>query len=166
MMGYESIRVAGFHDPIGAEAPSCRCEPPYPLECPGRAVTLPDFLLARIAEDERKARHAFDARIEVNGDLSIGRYIAHFDPARAVAECGAKRRIVELHELGESRLAQEHPVFFGVKVFEPPEPGCQVCVVPDVDDCAVVAGPCLTLRLLAQPYADHPDFRAEWAVSS
>lgn len=30
------------------------------------------------------------------------------------------------------------------------------------EPCVVVPGPCPTLRLLALPYAGHPDYRDEW----
>lgn len=66
-------------------------------------------------------------------------HIACFDPARVLAECEAKRRIV--HEFtGESPHA-------------------------NYDDCGdECVGNALhwVLRVLAQPYADHPDYREEW----
>ena len=55
---------------------------------------------------------------------------------RAMAEREAKRRIVELHHTaGRSGLC---------------------------DECHSKVWPCPTLRLLALPYADHPDYREEW----
>jgi len=51
-------------------------------------MDLSEFLLARIAEDER------------NASLEIGRrdvvLVGAFAPARVLAECDAKRRIVEM----------------------------------------------------------------------
>jgi hypothetical protein len=62
-------------------------------------------------------------------------HIARHDPARVLAEVAAKRQIVELHFLRSSgRLCNED------------------------DDL----WPCETLRLLARPYVDHPDYRHEW----
>jgi hypothetical protein len=60
-------------------------------------------------------------------------HIARWDPARVLAECEAKRRIVEL-------------------VLDRP--------IRDHGDCKCES--CWTLRLVALPYADHPDYRAEW----
>lgn len=97
-----------------------------------------------------------------------GEHIARWDPARVLAECDAKRRIIELHaswpvlvetppELTQSdsptemtfRLTQqiawttqdEYRKRFGN---EPP-------TAP-------------MIRTLALPYADHPDYRQEWKV--
>jgi len=107
-------------------------------------VTLAEFLLARIADDEAAARvvmrederHPWGDRAlspvsveripdEVRGYLggTWGEHFARWDPARVLAECDAKRRIVT--------------------------------------ECGWVT----VMQLLALPYADHPDFRDEWAVS-
>ena len=94
-------------------------------------LTLTEFLLARIAEDEQAAERggthpdpATFAR-DNHGYLWV-------QPARVLAECEAKRRIVELVGGGSSIH----------------RPG-------DCQDCDV-------MRLLALPYADHPDYREEW----
>jgi hypothetical protein len=79
-------------------------------------VDLADFLLARIAEDEEAARAAIepdqlhpwgdrtlprrrpeDVPDEVRGYLggTWGEHFARWDPARVLAECDAKRRIVQ-----------------------------------------------------------------------
>lgn len=75
---------------------------------------------------------------EVHG--SGGEHIARWDPARVLAECQAKRRIVKAwasardaaNDTGEMRTYGE-------------EEGLEEA-----------------LRLLALPYADHPDYRDEW----
>lgn len=69
-------------------------------------------------------------------DESLGRYFERFDPARVLAECEAKRRVVELH-----------PDMLG---------WCQ--------GCAHESHPCRTLFALAQPYADHEDFQEAWRL--
>jgi hypothetical protein len=125
-----------------------------------RNVTLTEFLLERIAEDEAQILNHWDsdgrARIATMwvGDegyttvasdhadehwCADGREVADprhvrilFDSARALAECAAKRRIIEAHP------AQ---TLFDV--------GCDVCA----ND-----GPCDTMRALASVYSDHPDF--------
>lgn len=74
-----------------------------------------------------------------------GRTSSGFDPARVLAECEAKRRIVALHDGAHE---------------------CSVYVRGEVDNCAWVerGDSCSTLRLLALPYADHPDYDPSWAV--
>ena len=60
-------------------------------------MTLTEFLLARIAEDEKVARdwHHHPSKVEVHGG-GTG-YLGIVNPERVLAECEAKRRIVELH---------------------------------------------------------------------
>jgi hypothetical protein len=87
------------------------------MSVPTAQQTLADFLLARIAEDEAAARHApgsgrdwqaLEGRDEwavVENATSLvaaqsrdpwwARHIARHDPARVLAECDAKRRIVQ-----------------------------------------------------------------------
>lgn len=126
-------------------------------------MTLADFLLARISEDEDDATLARDdlptdewtlsdygsvyAGEEFDKDglsygkndivqqalADTGRHIARHDPARVLAECGAKRRIVEN---AEGRESGGHVSWPGVWL--------------------------LVLRLLALPYADHPDYDESW----
>jgi hypothetical protein len=89
-------------------------------------LTLANFLLARIAEDEA---------LLGDGPYSSLRLAAQENAERWRAECEAKRRIVELawHHFGEDDYAwgMEH-----------------------------AKGE--VLKLLAVPYADHPDYRDEW----
>lgn len=101
---------------------------------------LTDFLLARIAEDEERARDfEHQAALAENGDYGsanrdrerwgwFGVKQLGITPARVLAECEARRRIVGL---------TEH--------------GCG-------DDYLRVQ------KALALPYVDHPEFRPEWAV--
>jgi hypothetical protein len=84
-----------------------------------RTMTLTDFLLARIAEDEACADG-----LEWDDGNPV------HQTARVLAECEAKRRIVE---------------------------ACADVLAYDAE-----ALPQDVLRLLALPYADHPDYRQEW----
>lgn len=129
-------------------------------------MDLADFLLARIAEDEATARaaaadvitmgrsdgqtwHARDYEYEgigVNGWPDEGKsggertpvtdQITAWSPARVLAECEAKRRIVARHA---------------------------VCA-PNYDEGNRLETRVLdwTMRLLALPYADHPDYDESW----
>ena len=132
-------------------------------------MTLTEFLLARVAEDERVARAASISsgadwstkEVEPWGEIVDGsspqgnpraygddtelwdhegalgmwpetaRHVAHFDPARMLAECEAKRDIIGFVLAAESGIEQLRP-----------------------DDRA--------MRALALPYADHPDYQPEW----
>jgi hypothetical protein len=104
---------------------------------PAMAMTgLREFILARIAEDESRVR-----------DLGGG--VAHGDalmsPARLFYECTAKRMIVAVHSISPAAPSTDD-------------------AARQRDRCAHdgTLYPCLTLRALALPYADHPDFRVEW----
>lgn len=107
-------------------------------------MTLVEFLHARIEEDERAARDGNDA---ADGSHEGGEswelsasaeyltvYVSH---ARVLAECEAKRRIIELHQAEDG----QHPDFCGHDLREIP---------------------CLTLRSLALPYAEHADYHEAW----
>lgn len=83
------------------------------------AVSLTEFLLARIEEDEADARERGVAA-----------------EALALAECQAKRRIVE--NLDGVRLEQPAIRMYREGLAE------------------------VTLRMLALPYVGHPDYREEW----
>lgn len=96
-------------------------------------------------------------RSEVLGNIDspfTARHIARWDPARVLAECAAKRRLVELH----------HPI----EVYERWNPNGHCAECSDsgweaaIDGASPVDFPCPTMRLLALPYADHPDYREEW----
>jgi hypothetical protein len=98
-----------------------------------RAVTLTDFLLARIAEDERDARDCKEW-----SDCFACPTHETFDTARVLAECEAKRRIVERHNLIAAGQGETIELAFHEQgLFE-------------------------ALHFLALPYADHPDYREEW----
>jgi hypothetical protein len=96
-------------------------------------MDLTEFLLARIAEDEQQALDYFQ------DDGTVGTWTHWMG-----AECEAKRRIVDEHEVVDGR--------------------CCVCLygIHDTEGLIWARHPCLTLRALALPYADHPEYREEW----
>jgi len=125
-----------------------------------RQMTLTDFLLARIAEDEERASRTSYYWNE-GPDLLDHIETHHVDlTARVLAECEAKRRIVALH-----RPARFIDVSIGVN-----STVCLICHFanehyPDAEGIPRLMQelhPCGTLRYLALPYADHPDYRREW----
>lgn len=146
-------------------------------------MSLTDFLLARIAEDELVARAATPAPwvdrpmgsegsdVIAGGNTVLtarrparcrefadATHIARHDPARVLAECEAKRQIMELHPV--YRGARIQPVSTDGVDF-----GCEACHALDrlhSDSLIEALGYCDTLTALAAPYADHPDYNDAW----
>jgi hypothetical protein len=107
-------------------------------------VTLADFLLARIAEDEEAARCA--RMSDRDGGVETGSaHISRWPPPRVLAECEAKRRMISL---ANSAIAEAEA--------EPGPPSG-----PLFEARASLAQ--TMLRAAALPYADHPEYLQEWA---
>ena len=129
-------------------------------------MTLAEFLLARIAEDEAVARTAtsgpwyvdevgdfgdksavlevarwrgYTNTVNLGEDRPTADHIARHDPARVLAECEAKRAIIDEVTATEVRLCSVE------KFHVPTHP---------------LAEP--ILRHLAAVYADHPDYDEAW----
>lgn len=104
------------------------------------------FLNARLDEDEAAAWavhdvNKCDALLYEEDMADAARRDPDCDcgqPARVLREVEAKRAIVKLHAAEPG----QHPDFCGHDLHELP---------------------CLTLRLLAAVWNDHPDYRQEWA---
>lgn len=101
-------------------------------------------------------------------DESVARHIARHDPARVLREVEAKRQIVDLHPYTTQRAASSETSLRSAygpnwekRLKNLDTPYCETC---DVDDGVIASDgtPCETLRLLALPYADHPDYREKW----
>lgn len=121
-------------------------------------MTLTEFLEARIAEDEAKAR-AWDAAYNNPGPVPEYHYqiarkhrqewptlwesLDNFTPRRVLAECAAKRAIIEQHPRDDDGFCYDSTTHAR---------GCKW------------AHPCPTLRALAAVYKDHPDYRQEWEL--
>ncbi|MGW9541985.1 DUF6221 family protein [Streptomyces anthocyanicus] len=111
-------------------------------------MTLTEFLLARIAEDEAAAERVL---------LDYGGGDLESLEARVLAECEAKRRIVSAHPLIDAHDVWGREVG-GLS--------CETCnAKPDL----VLSGVeqprtdgCATLRALALPFTDHPDYDEAW----
>jgi hypothetical protein len=104
-----------------------------------KTLTITEFLLARIADDEEAA--GADPGCECLG-VQFGIGHGPVCPERVLAECEAKRRIVE-----------EHPDYGGYGE------SCARCAESSID---LAPWPCPTLRALASVWSDHPDYREEW----
>jgi Family of unknown function (DUF6221) len=121
----------------------------------GPGPRLDEFLLARIAEDERLAATAAtdqDGGDAPDPDQKVrhrGAHASPFDPARVQADCTARRRIVLAcrESRPDTHLLGARPQGLGDFPLSPH------------DQHQLAA---LTLALLALPYAGHRDYREEW----
>ena len=95
-------------------------------------TTLADFLLARIAEDEAVARRI----------AAVGSCEPAYHPARVLAECAAKRAIVEKAQRADEAFGRQINPATSAASFALTEVLCR----------------------LAAPYADHPDYDPAWKV--
>ena len=118
-------------------------------------MTLAEFLLARIAEDEdwppedelgHDAFYRCPLAYGHQGECTCGAVAAR---RRALAECEAKRRIVEAYLEAEALMratpgqsVEAAIMIGGAKAFE------VVC------------------KVLAQVYAEHPDYDQAWVIAS
>lgn len=107
-------------------------------------ITLTDFPLARIEEDEADARAA-DAlgqiaeRITTSSCQEFADHIARWQPLRVLADCEARREVVQQYAAAVVAAAEEGWVKDGVeRALE------------------------LTIKTLATVHADHPDFDEAW----
>jgi hypothetical protein len=118
-------------------------------------MNLAEFLLARIAEDEDALhalwRRAQETRLTLQDPKVAGRWIPGWQDwpnvealtVRVLADCKAKRAIVKAEVLRDVGPASHY-----------------VNAEVHAQIAARTATP--VLRLLALPYADHPDYREEW----
>jgi len=124
---------------------------------------LAEFLLARVAEDEAVARKCPPSPWTVDGDgccvlhsghdadrdianmTDAAEHIAHWDPARVLAECDAKKAIAEAWQQinADDRVLNE----YAHNIRE----GRQTSLY-------------FALKVLALPYADHSEYRSEWKL--
>jgi hypothetical protein len=127
---------------------------------PDHEPKIDEFLLARIAEDKRIAVDAAaaagreDWRIgeppaSAAGPRPAAEHVARHDPARLLAECSARRRLVLA-----CRDARADMSFLGRR----PAGMADFPLTPHGEHELAA----LTLALLALPYAGHHDYRPEW----
>lgn len=122
------------------------------------------FLKARLDDDAQAARRAGDSFRQIgetgvivatDGDRAeecasanwagIAEHIVRQDPARTLREVEAKRGLLDLHHMVED-----------------PKEMQDYCAECDLGRDKYPYYPCTTLRILALPYADHPDYLEEW----
>lgn len=84
-------------------------------------------------------------------------HIARHDPDRVLREVEAKRRILDEHASEDGDCSA-----CGRASWEE-NPGAYLRDEPEMADVwRPTIWPCRTARLLALPYADHPDYREKW----
>ncbi len=158
-------------------------------------VQIPQFLRARLDEDEQTARAAAPGPWNRMGQrvldasppsdrLGIGMavghaaasadynetaiHIARHDPVRVLAEVDAKRRLLD-DILGQTHERNEEDNWYSCCAARN-EDGELVCTdesrAGDPCDCGRDRTVERRVRLFALPYADHPDYRDEWRPSS
>lgn len=112
-------------------------------------MTITEFLLARIEEDERAANRADKTwRATMHGvPKGSAGHVDRWSPYQVKIECEAKRRTVNSME---TLMGHEKTYLERMRHTE------------EQDDVYVIA--VSTLRALASVYADHPDYDAAWAV--
>ncbi len=116
-------------------------------------MTLTEFLLARIAEDEHPARMASEGWVSGDGMLELGCW----DEKRVLAECEAKRRIVEMAQTATSQETEFRALADANPLSE--EAADMLAIMGGVRTAADAA-----CESLAAVYADHLDYQQEWAV--
>lgn len=146
-------------------------------------MTIVEFVLARVDEDEKVARTVGNLRaVSITGfpgryimDLDTGAreevsidllraglierwhtHAANHPPSRTLAECQAKRAIVARHVPSESKYPS------------PSGSRCDACSDTQHDGWwyEETPWPCPTLRYLAAVHSEHPDYQPEWAPTT
>ncbi|MFF0736875.1 DUF6221 family protein [Streptomyces chartreusis] len=84
-------------------------------------------------------------------DWDVRRHIAANDPAGIIANLDVNLAVVDLHDSAGSHRCPTYDQYPGTERYVDPDPRIRV-------------QPCSTLRVLAQPFAGHPDHKGEeWA---
>jgi len=125
-------------------------------------TSLADFLRARIHEEESLATPllhpenidgTWDGGLYPVG-LANGNTALSVTPEYAIAECTAKLLLVMIHV---PRMDPSQSLTL-----------CEICGSSEVAGKTFAPGmtfwPCRTLKILASPYVDHPDFQDDWKL--
>jgi hypothetical protein len=114
-------------------------------------MTLTEFLLARVAEDEALTVGKYNEGAEMELGPDDGYASLCISSARVIAECESRRRII-----------QEHSGIFNW--FDSVEHTEHECTRMGADGNAMryCGAECGTLMALAMPYTDHPDCQQRW----
>jgi len=97
-------------------------------------------------------------RPQAAADEAVAEHIARYDPARALREVEAGRRILARHVHVPSTTPWTGP--------DGTDFGCRECGYEDDYGTIAPTGWCDDLRDLLYRWADHPDYRQEWRPKS
>lgn len=104
------------------------------------------------AERREAARNGtWDGVFSPDSDAGAAAHIVRWDPARVLAEVAAKRAIVEEHGPADDGSGM---LFI-----------CRTCSRRDLPEWYGEYVPCPTSRIVAAPYADHPDYDKSWRIT-
>lgn len=119
-------------------------------------LTISDFILARVSEEEALAHAALDhLGPELNWDAtSVGEHFDRWNPWRVESACIGRRLLVKAHRNAGPAVTQ-----LPGKDHELHSATCATCGRSGQHP---TPWPCYTLRVLALEWANHPDYRAEW----
>jgi hypothetical protein len=127
-------------------------------------VTITEFLTARLNEDEALARempagpwvHVHVEDLAPNGHQVMGQPEDPKDPDSAPWIAAAD---------DDALLAEYIATFHPARVLADVAAKRAIVALHPCDDCGTGDDPCLTLRLIAQPYLGHSDFdQARWGL--
>lgn len=144
-------------------------------------MNITEFLWSRIAEDEAVARGVMDGpgdaggkglwsvQIGVSGNNARFAHVAA-DPARVLAECAAKRAIIKQYEewpvlvQGEMEMRQVGEDLQSMS-FRASRQIAWLTNREYVKRFGTEPPTAPMIRTLAAVYADHPDYKPEWALN-
>ena len=118
-------------------------------------TTLTDFLLARIADDEQEIHRLRATVAEDDAWREDDPFPEAGKVDRPLAECEAKRRIIELHLNNESRVVAYRSPRWADAMTDDDRMDWRKAEAR----CAATES---AVRLLTQVYSDHPDFDPVW----
>lgn len=119
-------------------------------------LTITDFILARVREEEELAHAALDhLGPELNWDAaSVGEHFDRWNPWRVESACIGRRLLLKAH-----RDAGPALVDLPGKAHELLTATCATC---GRSSERPEPWPCYTIRVLALEWANHPDYWTEW----
>lgn len=133
-----------------------------------RTMTITEFLEQRIAEDARVAQRVIDEPGYTHDDEAGIDFDEHFNPNRMLAECEAKRRILEFHrswpvlveteprfDLADSTDMNAMTYRMSKQIMWTTEQEYRERFGDEPPTAPM-------LLALAAVYSDHPDFDPEW----
>lgn len=136
-------------------------------------VTITEFILARVAEDEKEARAMDEDLRKYPPSTYEMAQVPMLDmgvPERALAECEAKRKIVEWHTnfegYDEAECCEER---WGPLQLQAPQDRELSAGMTSAGDLTMRESfatqeylGCVTLMMLAAIWSDHPEYDARW----